>query len=236
MTSRSARMACLRASGAFARLRAPFTASTSVSTTSMANSPPSALSVEKVCRIGLMSARPLVSISDAVEMRNLAALAVGDQLAQRDLQVRAGVAADAAVAEQRDLVGARAQQRVVDADRAEFVDDQRGVCGPPACRGSGAPAWSCRRRGSRSRSSPARASRVRASAAGRTGPTARTERDCEPFRSWARRSSAPSRQRHERESAHRRRSRPGPGVAVTRTLSACEHGGARRPQKSISRK
>ena len=34
-----------------------------VSTTSMANSPPSARSVEKVCRIGLRSARPLVSIS-----------------------------------------------------------------------------------------------------------------------------------------------------------------------------
>ena len=61
------------------------------------------------------------------EMRNFAAFAVGDQLAQRDLQIRAGVAADAAVAEQRDFVGARAQQRVVDADRAELVDDQCGV-------------------------------------------------------------------------------------------------------------
>ena len=63
MTMRSARIACLRASGAFSRFFRPFTASTTVSTTSMANSPPSARSVEKVCRIGLMSARPLVSIS-----------------------------------------------------------------------------------------------------------------------------------------------------------------------------
>ena len=60
-------------------------------------------------------------------MRDLAALAVGDQPAQRVLQVGAGVAAQAAVAEQRDLVAAVAQQRVVDADRAELVDDQRGA-------------------------------------------------------------------------------------------------------------
>ncbi len=63
ITRRSARIACLRASGALSRLRSPLTASTSVSTTSIANSPPSARSVEKVCRIGLMSASPLVSIS-----------------------------------------------------------------------------------------------------------------------------------------------------------------------------
>ncbi len=63
MTMRSARIACLRASGAFSRFFRPLTASTTVSTTSMANSAPSARSVEKVCRIGLKSARPLVSIS-----------------------------------------------------------------------------------------------------------------------------------------------------------------------------
>ncbi len=63
----------------------------------------------------------------AAEVRDLAAVAVGDELAQRDLQIRTGVAAQAAVAEQRHLVLRRAQQRVVDADRAELVDDQRGA-------------------------------------------------------------------------------------------------------------
>ena len=53
-----------------------------------------------------------------------AALAVEHQPAQRDLQIGAGDAADAAVAEQHGLVGAVAHQRVVDADGAEFVDDR----------------------------------------------------------------------------------------------------------------
>ena len=108
ITSRSARIACLRASGDHVeRVAGPSTASTTVSTTSTTNSPPSARSVEKVCRIGLGSARPLVSISTRPKCGILPRVAVGDQPAQRDLQVGAGVAAQAAVAEQRDLVGAR---------------------------------------------------------------------------------------------------------------------------------
>ena len=63
ITSRSARIACLRASAALPSADSPLTASTTVSTWSMWNSPPSARSVEKVCRIGPGSARPLVSIT-----------------------------------------------------------------------------------------------------------------------------------------------------------------------------
>ena len=127
MTMRSARIACLRASGAFSRFFSPVTASTTVSTTSMANSPPSARSVEKVCRIGLRSARPLVSISTRPKCGILPRSRSDDQPPQRVLQIGAGVAAQAAVAEQRHLVAALAQQRVVDALRAELVDDQRGA-------------------------------------------------------------------------------------------------------------
>ena len=47
--------------------------------------------------------------------------------AQGLLQIGAGDAAQAAVAEQHGLVGARSHQRVVDADRAELVDDDRGA-------------------------------------------------------------------------------------------------------------
>ena len=64
---------------------------------------------------------------DAAEFGNLAALALGHQPAQRDLQVGTGVAADAAIAEQHGLVGARPQQRVVDADSAELVDHHGGA-------------------------------------------------------------------------------------------------------------
>ena len=46
---------------------------------------------------------------------------------QRQLQVGARGAAQAAVAEQGDFVGRPAHQRVVDADGAEFVDDDGGV-------------------------------------------------------------------------------------------------------------
>ncbi len=127
MTMRSARIACLRASGAFSRFFSPFTASTTVSTTSMANSPPSARSVEKVCRIGLKIGEAAGFDQHAAEMRDFAAVAVGHQPPQRVLQIGAGVAAQAAVAEQRHLVAALAQQRVVDALGAELVDDQRGA-------------------------------------------------------------------------------------------------------------
>ena len=56
------------------------------------------------------SASPLVSMTMRAEMRNDAALAVGDEAVQRHLQVGAHVAAQAAVAEQRDVVAAMAQQ------------------------------------------------------------------------------------------------------------------------------
>src|SRR5439155_22834119 len=54
--------------------------------------------------------------------------ALGYEIAQRDLQVGAGVAAQAAVAEQRDFVGRAAHERVVDADAAELIDDDGGAC------------------------------------------------------------------------------------------------------------
>src|SRR5215207_5266606 len=63
----------------------------------------------------------------AGEMRNDAAVAVGNEAAQRDLQVRAGGAAEATVAEQHGLVGAVAQQGVVQADGAEFIHDHGGA-------------------------------------------------------------------------------------------------------------
>ena len=64
---------------------------------------------------------------DALEMRDDAALAVGDEAVQRDLQVRAHVAAQAAIAEQRDVVAGIAQQHVVDAGLTELVDDDGGA-------------------------------------------------------------------------------------------------------------
>ena len=62
-TSRSARIACLRASADQSSVALPVSASTTVTTTSIWNSSPSARSVEKVCRIGLGSASPEVSIT-----------------------------------------------------------------------------------------------------------------------------------------------------------------------------
>jgi hypothetical protein len=64
---------------------------------------------------------------DAPERRYVALLALGHQPAQRDLQVGARIAAQAAVAEQTDLVSAGAQQHIVDADAAELVDDDGGA-------------------------------------------------------------------------------------------------------------
>ena len=52
------------------------------------------------------------------------------------LQIGAGNAAQAAIAEQHGLVGALAHQRVVDAGGAEFVDHHRGALRPPASPGS----------------------------------------------------------------------------------------------------
>ena len=54
-------------------------------------------------------------------------LAFGHERPQRDLQIGARIAAEAAIAEQRDLVSAGAQQHVVNADAAELVDNDRGA-------------------------------------------------------------------------------------------------------------
>ena len=75
-----------------------------------------------------------------------AALAIEHQPAQRDLQIGAGDAADAAVAEQHGFFGAVAQQRVVDADGAVFVDDHRRALPFRRARESAGSASSCRRR------------------------------------------------------------------------------------------
>src|ERR1700722_1696735 len=64
---------------------------------------------------------------DASERRYRAALAIEHQAAQRRLQIGARNAADAAVAEQHGLVSAVTDQHVVDADGAEFVDDDGGA-------------------------------------------------------------------------------------------------------------
>ncbi len=69
---------------------------------------------------------------DAAERRHGAALAVENEPAQRELQIAAGDAADAAVAEQNGFVGAAANKRVVDADGAELVDDDRRTLRLPA--------------------------------------------------------------------------------------------------------
>ncbi len=56
-------------------------------------------------------------------MRDDAALAIRDQAMQRHLKIGAHGAAQAAVAQQRNIVARIAQQRIVDAGFAEFVDD-----------------------------------------------------------------------------------------------------------------
>ena len=149
ITSRSARIACRRASDDQVSVSPPVSASTTVTTASTWNTSPSARSVAKVCRIGEGSARPEVSITMRLEGGDFAALALDHHAAQRLLQVGARDAAQAAVAEQHGLVGRRAHQRVVDAGRAELVDHHRGALPLRRRRGSGAAAWSCRRRGSR---------------------------------------------------------------------------------------
>src|SRR5260370_5369213 len=58
-------------------------------------------------------------------MRDDAALAVRDQAAQRYRKIGTDIAAEAAVAEERNIVARAAQQRIVDAGFAEFVDDDR---------------------------------------------------------------------------------------------------------------
>src|SRR5262249_9085280 len=61
------------------------------------------------------------------ERRQRALRALGHEIAERVLQVGAGIAAQAAIAEQRDIVGRGAHERIVDPDAAELVDDDRGA-------------------------------------------------------------------------------------------------------------
>ena len=76
-------------------------------------------------RAGIGKARGLDD--DAAEVGDLAAVAFHQHAAQRLLQIAARDAAQAAIAEQHGLVGAGADQRVVDAGSAEFVDDDGGA-------------------------------------------------------------------------------------------------------------
>ena len=64
---------------------------------------------------------------DALETRHPAPAALGKERAQGFLQIGSNRAAQAAIAEQHGRVARRAQQRVVDADLAELVDDDGGV-------------------------------------------------------------------------------------------------------------
>jgi hypothetical protein len=55
-------------------------------------------------------------------------------MAQRNLQIGARGAADAAVAEQHGVFSGAAHQRIVDADGAEFVDDDSGAVSFRRCK------------------------------------------------------------------------------------------------------
>ena len=128
----------------------PFTASATAITASTENSPPSARSVAKVCEQRAGIGEPAGLDHHAAEMRHRAALALGDQAAQRDLQVGAHDAAQAAVAEQHGFVGcwrAAARRRCPTAPNSlttTAVPVPSGVVEKAL-----AAAWSCRRRGSR---------------------------------------------------------------------------------------
>src|SRR3984893_5002609 len=58
-----------------------------------------------------------------MEGRHAPLLALGYKPTQRDLQIGSGDAAEAAVAEERDLITAAAHKRIIYADAAELVDD-----------------------------------------------------------------------------------------------------------------
>ena len=64
---------------------------------------------------------------DAAKVGQFAALAFHDHAAQRPLQIGAGNAAEATVAEQHGFVGAGAHQCVVNAGCAELVDHHRSA-------------------------------------------------------------------------------------------------------------
>ena len=62
---------------------------------------------------------------DAIEVDHFAGAALDEQLAQRFLKIGAQRAAQAAVGQQRHLLGRRGDQLVIDGDVSEFVDDHR---------------------------------------------------------------------------------------------------------------
>ena len=111
----------------FERLAAPPTASTTATTTSTKNSPPSARSVENVCRIGPGSASPLVSIT----IRPNCGTAPRSRSATR---WRSAICRSERVLQHRQPLPSSVissalsrNERVVDADGAELVDDDGGV-------------------------------------------------------------------------------------------------------------
>src|SRR5262245_14414205 len=127
MTSRSARMICFLASADHLSVSGPPTASITAITTSTWNSPPSARSVAKVCRIGPGSASPLVSIIIRLNCGTVPCARSATRLrsafcrSERVLQHRQPLT------QQRDIVARGAQERIVDADADEFLDDGRGA-------------------------------------------------------------------------------------------------------------
>jgi len=137
-------MICFRASADHASVSRPPTASTTATTTSTWEfAAQRAIGGEglqdrpRICEARWFS----INIRRELRQRGRGARASATRLAQRVLQIGAGVAAQAAIAEQRDIVGRAAHERIVDADAAELVDDDRGArtLGGVA-RKSGAPA------------------------------------------------------------------------------------------------
>ena len=127
MISRSARMTCLRASAASSSDRLAVHRidhrEHDVDVKFAAERAIGGEGLQDRRRIG----EPRCLDQDAGERRHRAALAVEHEPAQRDLQIGARDAAQAAVAEEHGCLGAVAHQRIVDADSAELVDDHRGA-------------------------------------------------------------------------------------------------------------
>ena len=117
----------MRASADHSSVALPVTASTTAITTSTAE-----LAAERAVggegrqqRTGI--GEPAGLDHDPAEIRDVAALALGNEAAQRDLQVGARGAAHAAIAEQDGFLAALSHQLIVDPDRAELVDDDGGA-------------------------------------------------------------------------------------------------------------
>ncbi len=64
---------------------------------------------------------------DAIEVDHFAGAPLDEQLAQRFLKIGTQRAAQAAVGQQRHLLGRRSDQLVIDGDVSEFVDDDRSA-------------------------------------------------------------------------------------------------------------